>query len=118
MNFQDFLEICGMNFFRRFHEGPFRRGPRGGLRPQPRLQNMGSGFIVTDTGLVVTNNHVVESASKITVRFNDQKKRKAKVVGRDPQTDIAPTPGGNETRGHFHRGEARGTAKNFAWATG
>ncbi|MCY3824374.1 MAG: DegQ family serine endoprotease [Nitrospinae bacterium] len=76
-------------FFRRFHEGPFRRGPRGGLRPQPRLQNMGSGFIVTDTGLVVTNNHVVENASKITVRFKDQKKRKAKVVGRDPQTDIA-----------------------------
>ncbi len=76
-------------FFRRFHEGPFRRGPRGGLRPQPRQQNLGSGFIVTDNGLVVTNNHVVKNASKITVRFKDKRKRKAKVVGRDPQTDIA-----------------------------
>ena len=76
-------------FFRRFHEGPFRQRPRGGLRPQPRRQNLGSGFIVTKNGLIVTNNHVVENASKITVRFKDQKKRKAKIVGRDPQTDIA-----------------------------
>ncbi|MDE0331579.1 MAG: DegQ family serine endoprotease [Nitrospinae bacterium] len=76
-------------FFRRFHEGPFRRNPRGGMRPQPRPQNMGSGFLVTDNGLVLTNNHVVENASKITVRFKDKRKRNAKVVGRDPQTDIA-----------------------------
>ena len=76
-------------FFRRFHEGPFRRGPRGGLRPQPRQQNMGSGFIVSEKGLIITNNHVVEKASRITVRFKDQRIRKAKVVGRDPQTDIA-----------------------------
>ena len=76
-------------FFRRFHEEPFRREPRGGLRPQPRQQSQGSGFIVSDEGLILTNNHVVENASKITVRFNDQKKRKAKIVGRDPQTDIA-----------------------------
>ena len=76
-------------FFRRFHEGPFRRGPRGGMRPRPRQQNLGSGFIVTEDGLIVTNNHVVEKASKITIRFKDQKKRKAKIVGRDPQTDIA-----------------------------
>ncbi len=78
-------------FFRRFYEGPFGPNPRGGL-PEPRSrrsQNLGSGFIVTDAGLVLTNNHVVENASKITVRFNDKKKRKAKVVGRDPQTDIA-----------------------------
>ena len=76
-------------FFRRFHEGPFRRGPRGGLRPQPRQQSQGSGFIVSEKGLVITNNHVVEKASRITVRFKDQRKRKAKVVGRDSQTDIA-----------------------------
>lgn len=76
-------------FFRRFHEGPFGPGPRGGLRPRPRQQNMGSGFIVSENGLIITNNHVVEKASKITIRFKDQKKRKAKVVGRDPQTDIA-----------------------------
>ena len=76
-------------FFRRFHEGPFGPGPRGRLRPQPRQQNMGSGFIVSEKGLIITNNHVVEKAVKITIRFKDQRKRKAKVVGRDPQTDIA-----------------------------
>ena len=74
-------------FFRRFHEGPF--GPRGGLRPRRRPQNLGSGFIVNDAGLIVTNSHVVENASRITVRLKDGRKRKAKVVGRDPQTDIA-----------------------------
>ena len=76
-------------FFRRFQEGPFHPGPRGGMRPQPRQQNLGSGFIVTEDGLILTNNHVVENASRITVRFKDKTKRKAKVMGRDPQTDIA-----------------------------
>ena len=76
-------------FFRRFHGGPFGPGPRGRSRPQPRRQSQGSGFIVSEKGLIITNNHVVENAVNITVRFNDQKKRKAKIVGRDPQTDIA-----------------------------
>ena len=76
-------------FFRRFHEGPFGPGPRGRSQPQPRRQSQGSGFIVSEKGLIITNNHVVEKASRITVRFKDQRKRKAKVVGRDPQTDIA-----------------------------
>ncbi|MCE2452737.1 MAG: DegQ family serine endoprotease [Nitrospinae bacterium] len=76
-------------FFRRFHERPFGPGPRGRSQPQPRQQNMGSGFIVNENGLIITNNHVVENASKITVRFKDKKNRKAKIVGRDPQTDIA-----------------------------
>ena len=75
-------------FFRRFHEGPF--GPRGGPRPRRRRPaSMGSGFVVTGAGLILTNNHVVENASKITVRFEDKRKRGAKVVGRDPETDIA-----------------------------
>lgn len=76
-------------FFRRFHEGPFGPGPRGRSRPQPRRQSQGSGFIVSEKGLIITNNHVVEKASRITVRFEDQRTRKAKVVGRDSQTDIA-----------------------------
>ncbi len=80
-------------FFRRFHEGPLNPGPRGEWFPNPRRRrpfpSLGSGFIVTDTGLILTNNHVVENASKITVRFRDKRKRKAEVVGRDPQTDIA-----------------------------
>lgn len=79
-------------FFRRFYEGPFGPGPRGGLRPRPRRRqttSLGSGFIITGSGLIVTNNHVIENAKRITVRFQDKRKRKAKVVGRDPQTDIA-----------------------------
>ncbi len=79
-------------FFKRFYEGPFAPGPRGGLRPRPRRRqtsSLGSGFIIAGSGLIVTNNHVIENARKITVRFQDKRKRKAKVVGRDPQTDIA-----------------------------
>ncbi len=76
-------------FFRYFFEGPFGPDPRGRSQPRPKRQNLGSGFIVSEKGLIITNNHVIENASKITVRFKDQKTRKAKVVGRDPQTDIA-----------------------------
>lgn len=78
-------------FFRRFFEGPGGPGFPGGPRQSPRKrQNLGSGLIVdSKEGLVLTNNHVVEKATKITVTTLDQKKRKATVVGRDPRTDLA-----------------------------
>ncbi len=79
-------------FFRRFYGGPFHSRPRGGLRPDSaprRTSQQGSGFIVNAGGLIMTNNHVVENAIKITVRLKDKRKREARIVGRDPQTDIA-----------------------------
>lgn len=54
-----------------------------------RRQGTGSGFIVSEDGYIVTNNHVVEQADKITVRLLDKRHFTAKVVGADPKTDVA-----------------------------
>jgi len=70
------------DFFRRFGEGQ----PPGGA---PR-QGMGSGFIISDDGYVLTNAHVVAGANEVTVRLADAKREfKAKVVGADERTDVA-----------------------------
>jgi len=61
-------------------------------RGQPRLptqQSAGSGFFVSADGYIVTNNHVVENAEKITVVLKDETELEAKVVGRDEATDLA-----------------------------
>ena len=58
--------------------------------PDERVINsMGSGFIIDATGLIVTNNHVVEGASTIQVHMQDGTMMKAELVGRDPKTDLA-----------------------------
>jgi serine protease Do len=49
----------------------------------------GSGFVVSPDGYILTNNHVVDGASEVTVRLLDRREFKAKVVGRDPTTDVA-----------------------------
>jgi serine protease Do len=65
----------------------------GGRNIQPQqiepLQATGSGFFISGDGYIVTNNHVVENASKITVRTNDDRTLQAKLIGRDPATDLA-----------------------------
>ena len=50
---------------------------------------MGSGFVVDASGIIVTNNHVVEGAESIEVHFHDDTVLKAELVGRDPKTDLA-----------------------------
>ena len=75
-------------------EGPGRGGPRGPFVPfgdggPQRSQALGSGFVISADGYVVTNNHVIEDADQIEVEFKDGHKRAAKVVGTDPKTDIA-----------------------------
>jgi serine protease Do len=57
--------------------------------PDRTVTSMGSGFVVESSGLIVTNNHVVEGASGIEVHFQDSTILKAELVGRDPKTDIA-----------------------------
>ena len=58
--------------------------------PQERQSSaLGSGFIIDEKGLVVTNNHVIEDAEDIVVQVNGEKKFKAKVIGADPLSDIA-----------------------------
>jgi serine protease Do len=72
-------------FFKRF------RGPQGRMQPQPQepSHGIGSGFIVSADGLVLTNAHVVQNASEVMVKLTDRREYRAKVVGVDPQTDIA-----------------------------
>jgi len=62
--------------------------PRPDMRPRKRT-GAGSGFFVSADGLIVTNNHVVEGAEKIRVRLTDETELAAKIVGRDPATDVA-----------------------------
>jgi serine protease Do len=64
-------------------------GGMGGLRPNVQRVALGSGFIIDPSGYVVTNNHVVQNADKVTVVFQDDTKHPAKVVGRDAKTDLA-----------------------------
>ena len=69
---------------------PGPQGRRGMPAPQgPRAQAAGSGFIIESNGYIVTNNHVVEDAQKITVKLNDGREFEAKLVGADKDTDIA-----------------------------
>jgi serine protease Do len=74
-------------FFRQFFgdEGPGRFNI-----PKDRVEkSLGSGVIVSPEGYVLTNNHVVEHATEITVTLHDKRELKAQVVGTDPRTDIA-----------------------------
>ena len=54
-----------------------------------KAQSLGSGFIIDDTGYVITNNHVIDNAEKIMVILYDDKSFEATVVGKDPKTDVA-----------------------------
>jgi len=70
-------------YLRRFFE--FREAP-----PQSRQHmSMGSGFVISDDGYIVTNNHVVENAEKVLVRFSDRREFDAEVVGADSRSDLA-----------------------------
>ena len=71
--------------FRRFFGDNGNRAPQK-QRTQP---SSGSGFIIDTQGHVLTNNHVVRDADDITVTLNDKRTFKAKVVGADPETDVA-----------------------------
>jgi serine protease Do len=73
-------------YLRRFFE--FRGGPGQPQQRQPR-QSMGSGFIISSDGYIVTNNHVVEGAESVVVRLTDRREYDATVVGLDPRSDLA-----------------------------
>lgn len=65
-------------------------GPQFRQQPQPRVrEGAGSGVIISNDGYIVTNNHVIENSSEIEVVLNDKRSYSAKVVGADPNTDIA-----------------------------
>jgi len=65
-------------------------GPEGPAPRQRRSSALGSGFIISADGYIVTNNHVIESADEVEIElFDGNKKLKAEIVGRDPRTDLA-----------------------------
>ncbi len=78
--------------FRHFFGNPFgNRDPfgEGGPGREFKQRSLGSGFILDREGFIVTNNHVVEGADQIKVRLPDEREFDAKVIGRDPKTDLA-----------------------------
>ena len=77
------------DFFRRFGiPGPGQQGQ--GQQAQPRVQQgVGSGFIISADGYILTNAHVVDGASEVTVKLIDKRDFKAKVIGADKRTDVA-----------------------------
>jgi serine protease Do len=79
-----------LEFFRRFiprQPGPGQ--PPQGPAPRPESRSLGSGFIISQDGYVLTNAHVVEGADEITVRLTDKREFKAKAIGADKRTDLA-----------------------------
>jgi serine protease Do len=78
-------------FFRQFFgdRQPHSRGPQQQPPQQEKERGLGSGVIVGTNGYILTNNHVVDGATDIKVSLRDKREFTAKVVGRDPKTDIA-----------------------------
>jgi len=80
-------------FFRRFGipmpgRPDQRRGPRGGDE-EPQQRGVGSGFILSNDGYVMTNAHVVDGADELLVTLTDKREFKARVIGFDKRTDVA-----------------------------
>ena len=75
--------------FKRFQQG--QQGGRGHGAPQQNMpmRAQGSGFIISDNGIILTNAHVVKDAKEVTVKLTDRREFRAKVLGADPKTDVA-----------------------------
>ncbi|MFE8072610.1 DegQ family serine endoprotease [Marinobacteraceae bacterium S3BR75-40.1] len=76
-------------FFRRFFGGPNGPGMPGGPEGPSERRSMGSGFIVSKDGYILTNNHVVDGADEVMVSLNDRRELEAEIVGTDPRSDLA-----------------------------
>ncbi len=73
-------------FFRRFGQIP---RPRGAPEREFEQQSVGSGFIISSDGYLITNAHVVDGADEVSVKLSDKREFKAKVIGADKRTDVA-----------------------------
>jgi serine protease Do len=86
--FSPFDNPFGDQFFHRFFGTP-PQGQGPGTMPKHHIVGQGSGFLISPDGLIMTNNHVVGDADKVTVRLLDGREFTAKVIGTDPPTDVA-----------------------------
>ena len=95
-------QIPGMeDFFRRFGQENDRRGGPGNGDEDSRKDNgedraltrkrqsLGSGFIIDPSGIIVTNNHVIDKADEVMIKMHDGRELKAKVIGKDDKLDLA-----------------------------
>ena len=73
------------DFFRRF----VPRQPGGGPKLDPDNRSLGSGFVVSSDGYVLTNAHVVEGADEIVVKLSDKREFRARLMGADSRSDVA-----------------------------
>lgn len=67
----------------------FNQQMGGGIPTEREVSSLGSGFVIDESGYVVTNNHVVGNADTVTVIFQDNTRLQAKIIGRDEKTDLA-----------------------------
>jgi len=81
--FQDFFGDEGMDRF----FGPQSDG--GGRGERETQRSLGSGFVIDKDGYILTNRHVIEGADEVNISFPDGKRFDAKIIGRDPRTDVA-----------------------------
>jgi len=107
-------------FFRRFFGpdgipgGPGGPGQQGPRQPRGGGRSIGSGFLISQDGYVLTNHHVVDGADTVTVKLTDRREFKAKVIGSDEQSDVALLK--IEARGlPFLRAAAAGQTKAGQW---
>lgn len=79
-----------LEFFRRFFPQPGPRpGPRSGPREREMPRGLGSGFIISSDGFLLTNHHVVDGADEILVTLTDRREFKGRLIGSDRRTDVA-----------------------------
>lgn len=78
---REFRDFFGEEFFKHF----FGEIPQ----EQMKQRSLGSGVVISEDGYILTNNHVVAEAEEIVVTFTEEEKYEAKIIGRDPKTDIA-----------------------------
>lgn len=72
------------DFFKKFFDGP------GGMPPTPReSESLGSGFVLSSDGFILTNHHVIKDAEEIIVRFSDRTEMEAELLGSDERSDVA-----------------------------
>lgn len=85
---QQYEDMFNNPFFERFFGPQFRQDQKSPRRERKQL-GQGSGFIISKNGYILTNNHVVDGADKITVMLSDERKFDAELIGSDPESDVA-----------------------------
>lgn len=103
-------------FFRRFFgdEMPFPGMPQGPQGPRGGGTSLGTGFLISADGYLLTNHHVVNGASRVKVRLSDRREFDAKVIGSDEQSDVALLKIEGTGLPHLRSGNA-GSVKAGQW---